>query len=228
MEKKLFSIVVGVIVVLWQYGSSFKQQWRTSFSAARKSLGMAVSRSGIKAAGSKAPKGRCTVCKEWNTVKPFKAAKLSRTGLDPLRLGGIGSSSSLSSNNSLQFRPWYGNEGSSPGMVSMDSVDLNTVTYRIPLFSKELNRVLGGGLVRGSVTLLAGDPGIGKSTLLLQLASSISSGTNGAEDRSVVYISGEETPEQIASRAQRLGLSSKGVYLICDIDADNAGNCIII
>ena len=57
-----------------------------------------------------------------------------------------------------------------------------------PLFSDEMNRVLGGGLVRGSVSLLAGDPGIGKSTLLLQLASSIAN--DATVERSVVYISG--------------------------------------
>jgi predicted ATP-dependent serine protease len=64
---------------------------------------------------------------------------------------------------------------------------------RFPLhfFSEEMNRVLGGGLVRGSVSLLAGDPGIGKSTLLLQLASSIAN--DAAVERSVVYISGTVT-----------------------------------
>ena len=56
------------------------------------------------------------------------------------------------------------------------------------LSSEEMNRVLGGGLVRGSVTLLAGDPGIGKSTLLLQLASSIAN--DSSEDKTVVYVSG--------------------------------------
>jgi predicted ATP-dependent serine protease len=63
--------------------------------------------------------------------------------------------------------------------------------FPLPFFSEEMNRVLGGGLVRGSVSLLAGDPGIGKSTLLLQLASSIAN--DASVERSVVYISGTVT-----------------------------------
>jgi DNA repair protein RadA/Sms len=84
-------------------------------------------------------------------------------------------------------------------------------------FSAEVNRVLGGGLVVGSVTLCAGEPGIGKSTLFMQLASSVASSSSSS---SVVYVSGEENKEQIALRAKRLGLSVKDIYLICDIDVD--------
>lgn len=80
---------------------------------------------------------------------------------------------------------------------------------RDPLPSQELNRVLGGGVVPGSVVLLAGEPGVGKSTLLLQLAQYFA-----ARGQVVLYVSGEESPEQIKLRSQRLGIGGQGVLLL--------------
>ena len=74
---------------------------------------------------------------------------------------------------------------------------------------KELNRVLGGGLVRGSLTLISGDPGIGKSTLLLQTADAISK-----KYGKVLYVSGEESEEQIKIRGDRLRVNSNDLYII--------------
>lgn len=74
----------------------------------------------------------------------------------------------------------------------------------------ELDRVLGGGLVAGSVVLLGGDPGIGKSTLLLQACAAL------AVDLPVLYVSGEESPQQIGLRARRLGLSGDGIHLLAE------------
>ncbi|WP_342668641.1 DNA repair protein RadA [endosymbiont 'TC1' of Trimyema compressum] len=75
---------------------------------------------------------------------------------------------------------------------------------------KELDRVLGGGIVKGSLSLISGDPGIGKSTLLIQVASTL--GTN----EKVLYISGEESLRQIKMRAERLGLEGKQLYLLAE------------
>jgi DNA repair protein RadA/Sms len=86
---------------------------------------------------------------------------------------------------------------------------------RVELPSQELNRVLGGGVVAGSVVLLAGEPGVGKSTLLLQVAQSVAS-----QDRKVLYVSGEESPQQIKLRSQRLGVSGQGVFLLPETDLD--------
>ena len=86
---------------------------------------------------------------------------------------------------------------------------------RNELPSQELNRVLGGGVVAGSVVLLAGEPGVGKSTLLLQVAQSVASG-----DRKVLYVSGEESPQQIKLRSQRLGFSGQSVLLLPETDLD--------
>ncbi|OPJ61042.1 DNA repair protein RadA [Clostridium oryzae] len=80
---------------------------------------------------------------------------------------------------------------------------------------EELNRVLGGGLVKGSLTLISGDPGIGKSTLLLQTASNI------AEKYGIVlYISGEESEEQIKIRADRLNITSKNLYILSETNLE--------
>ena len=80
--------------------------------------------------------------------------------------------------------------------------------------SGELDRVLGGGLVLGSVVLLSGEPGIGKSTLLLQICGTLSKG------RRVLYVSGEESSGQLRLRAKRLGVSSDELYIYTETDVD--------
>ena len=86
---------------------------------------------------------------------------------------------------------------------------------RIPLAYAELNRVLGGGLVPGSLVLMAGEPGIGKSTLLLQIA-----GLIAATASKVMYVSGEESLHQIKLRSERLGLTGQGIYMLTETDVD--------
>lgn len=78
----------------------------------------------------------------------------------------------------------------------------------------EFNRVLGGGLVKGSLVLIGGDPGIGKSTILLQACRFLS------EKKKVLYVSGEESASQIKLRASRLGVMSKNLYVLCENDAE--------
>ncbi|WP_345797660.1 DNA repair protein RadA [Castellaniella sp. MT123] len=85
---------------------------------------------------------------------------------------------------------------------------------RNPTGIEEFDRVLGGGLVAGAVVLIGGDPGIGKSTLLLQALASL------AERGSVLYVTGEESAEQVALRAQRLGVSGEAVDLLAEIRLD--------
>lgn len=87
---------------------------------------------------------------------------------------------------------------------------------RFPLENTELNRVLGGGIVPGSVILLGGEPGIGKTTLLSQMATSIA-----AKLGTVLYISGEESTSQIKLRAQRLGLKADELYLMTETLLEN-------
>lgn len=84
---------------------------------------------------------------------------------------------------------------------------------RIPSGIEELDRVLGGGWIKGGVVLLGGEPGVGKSTLLLQVCSMMA-----RADKKVLYISGEESASQLALRARRLGVVEKNVDLLCDGD----------
>jgi DNA repair protein RadA/Sms len=99
--------------------------------------------------------------------------------------------------------------------VSISSVgEQSGPDARIASGQEELDRVLGGGIVAGSVTLLGGDPGIGKSTLLLQVAAHV------AASLGVLYASGEESVGQIAARAQRLGLAAAGLGLVTENDLE--------
>lgn len=86
---------------------------------------------------------------------------------------------------------------------------------RIPTGIGEFDRLLGGGLVKGQLTLLAGAPGIGKSTLMLQVADAL------AKNRKVLYISGEESIGQISGRAQRLGVKNDNIFLHCETNIQN-------
>ena len=85
----------------------------------------------------------------------------------------------------------------------------------ISLPGQEINRVLGGGIVAGSVVLLTGEPGVGKSTLLLQI-----SGYLASQGKPVLYVSGEESPHQVKLRSQRLGISGEGIFILPESDVD--------
>ncbi len=102
----------------------------------------------------------------------------------------------------------------SPELVELSELSADTLP-RHSLPSPELDRVLGGGVVPGSVVLLAGEPGVGKSTLLLQLAQAMAS----PEGR-VLYVSGEESPQQIKLRSERLALDGKDILLLPETDLD--------
>ena len=110
-------------------------------------------------------------------------------------------------------RPWLAS--SQEPLQELAHLDIRD-QYRVQLPSEELNRVLGGGIVPGSVTLLAGEPGIGKSTLLLQVAQYFS-----GKGQNVLYVSGEESPHQIKLRAQRLSFDGHGVFLLSETDVDH-------
>ena len=100
----------------------------------------------------------------------------------------------------------------------LSSLELDS-QRRIESPCQELNRVLGGGIVPGSVILLAGEPGVGKSTLLLQVAKDMA-----ASGRTVLYVSGEESPLQIKLRSERLGFAGEGVFLLSETDVDAVVN----
>ncbi len=127
--------------------------------------------------------GRCPECGQWNSLK------------EEVERGGSPDSQRRLSNGS-------------PEPVSINAI-AQTEGIRIHAGLEEFNRVLGGGIVPGSVILIGGDPGIGKTTLLLQTLASLET-----QDHKGLYVSGEESPQQIKLRADRLGLDSPNVFVV--------------
>ena len=127
--------------------------------------------------------GQCKICKEWNTVTEEVIHK----------------------NISKDWKTDNLTKAIKP--IRMDKIGLKE-TSRIKTGDDEFDRVLGGGVVPGGVVLLGGEPGIGKSTLLLQIALQI--------NNKVLYISGEESQQQIKSRAKRMGLNEESCYVLCE------------
>ena len=141
--------------------------------------------------GGQSPKwlGRCAECGTWNSMAEEVAAGLA-----------------------VDASP-DGAGGAAP--VRLVDVPVQSTEVRYPTGIGELDRVLGGGLVVGSVTLIGGDPGIGKSTLLLQMADRLA--RNG---RPVLYVSGEESIQQIRLRADRLDVGSDALWLLAETSVD--------
>ena len=133
--------------------------------------------------------GRCPACGEWNTMVEEKV---------------LAATSPSATSRS-------GREKAVPRAVN----DIKAIDEpRIPMPSNELNRVLGGGLVKGSIVLLGGEPGVGKSTLVLQNLLSIRS-------RRILYVSGEESPTQLKLRADRIGRGSDNVFIVGETSLEN-------
>ena len=107
-------------------------------------------------------------------------------------------------------------------LININEVEINKI-FRYPTNNGELDRVLGGGLVPGGVTLIGGDPGIGKSTLLIQALSSLTKNPN--QEITAIYITGEESIEQVAMRARRLDLEVSDLLVLSEI---NLGNIITV
>lgn len=136
--------------------------------------------------------GQCPACKEWNT---FVEEKVSIT-----------KATTVKTEREVQI-------------LSLSEVKADDHA-RITTGMRELDRVLGGGIVPGSLILVGGDPGIGKSTLLLQVCQRL------AEDKSVLYISGEESLAQIKLRANRMGEFRENLKLLCETNLDMIRNVI--
>jgi len=134
--------------------------------------------------------GQCTACKEWNTIAEEVVQKAEKVS-------------------------WKVSETKSKRVSKSQKVkDISTTSEaRLNTKNNELNRVLGGGIVPGSLTLLGGEPGIGKSTLMLQIALQLPYKT--------LYISGEESAQQIKMRAERIHPDSENCYILTETKTQN-------
>ena len=146
--------------------------------------------------------GKCPSCKQFNTLQEFKVTPAKKN--DITRAGSY----------------------STP--VALNKISFNS-EERISCGISELDRVLGGGLVKGSLVLVAGEPGIGKSTLLLQACK------NMCHVGKVLYVSGEESETQLKMRASRLSIDSDDLYILCENNvetvieaADNLSPALVI
>lgn len=137
--------------------------------------------------GGQFPKwsGRCPLCGEWNTIAQEVVA-VSRAGAPPAKRAAV---------------------------TTMDGIDTQAETRYLTGIA-ELDRVLGGGIVPGGLMLIGGDPGIGKSTLLLQICGQLT------KTFRILYVSGEESPRQIKLRAERLSVGGENLLLLCETDMD--------
>lgn len=140
--------------------------------------------------------GKCPSCGAWNTLVEEKVQK--KTDKSPNK-------STILTQKSV-------------------AKTLNEITVdksiRFDTGMNELNRVLGGGLVKGSMTLIGGDPGIGKSTLLLQICNSLS------KSGDILYVTGEESAEQIKLRADRIGVTASNLSILAENDLENIESII--
>ena len=132
--------------------------------------------------------GQCTECQAWNTLSEVR----------------------LASTKSAKAEARGGYAGAGSALVTALAKVAESEEQRTLIGIGELDRVLGGGLVAGSVVLIGGDPGIGKSTLLLQML-----GTLGQRVRGL-YVTGEESLAQVASRGQRLGIALDGLEALAE------------
>lgn len=142
--------------------------------------------------GAQFPKwaGQCNDCGAWNSLTEERFSKPTP--------------------NAIQLKHYAGEQGE---LTPIASVELSEQS-RLPTEINEFDRVLGGGIVDGSVILIGGDPGIGKSTLLLQVLSTL------ATKAPALYVTGEESLQQVALRAKRLNLPDKGLQLLSEIQVE--------
>lgn len=131
--------------------------------------------------------GQCPMCKEWNTFVEEKVTTAKQGAIK---------------------------EKKETRIVTLTSISTDD-DERMQTGIKELDRVLGGGIVPGSLVLVGGDPGIGKSTLLLQVCQKLA-----AMSKKILYISGEESLKQIKLRANRMGEFTESLYLLCETNLD--------
>lgn len=130
--------------------------------------------------------GKCPSCGEWNTMEEQLPVIASSKGSGRIK-------------------------ASASSVMKLNEIN-SDIEKRVLTGVREFDRVLGGGIVEGSLVLLSGDPGIGKSTILLQICQNL------GENRKVLYISGEESARQIKLRANRLGVTTDNLYILAQTD----------
>ena len=143
--------------------------------------------------------GRCPSCGSWNTMNEDVVAEAPKAGLSSSKAAAPARQEGVTS------------------LTARRLADISTTEEKSRILTgiSELDRVLGGGIVLGGVVLLSGEPGVGKSTMLLQLCGAISN------QHSVLYITGEESVRQVKLRAARFKVPQDKIYLAAENDVDD-------
>lgn len=144
--------------------------------------------------------GKCPSCNSWNSFDEDAPQNLPAS-------------------SSFSRTTYSGGADLSESILELENIGTES-DVRYDTGIGELNRVLGGGLVKGSLVLLGGEPGIGKSTILLQICQYL------GENHSILYVSGEESARQIKLRAERLGVDTENLYILTATDAESIAETI--
>ncbi|WOL09300.1 hypothetical protein Cni_G18053 [Canna indica] len=156
--------------------------------------------------------GSCRSCHTAGSIKKFSESEVSRARGAEI--------------SDAMVRSWLPEQSRTLAPLSLVDVNMgrDQSQWRIPLsghFGVEVSKVLGGGIVPGSLILIGGDPGVGKSTLALQIAAILAEGFNFNGPVPVVYVSGEESIEQIGNRAHRMRITTKDLFLYSSTDIED-------
>ena len=201
--------------------------------------------------------GQCPACREWNTFveEPAAASSSGKSASKPtagvVQWGSLGVSKKNPSSEGNEGQAGRGSRGSRGRALALKDISVSDA-QRMSTGIAEMDRVLGGGIVPGSLILVGGDPGIGKSTLLLQVCRNLTNrkrasqklseqnteekkpaeeqqeGSDGNEDGiKVLYVSGEESQQQIKLRANRMGAFGDSLLLLCETNLGDVQEAIV-
>ncbi len=176
--------------------------------------------------------GQCPACHEWNTFaeESVTAAKAAGKGSGKPTAGVVQWDSLQMEAEGLAAHGQMAGKGKRKGQRALPLKEISiSDTGRMSTGIAEMDRVLGGGLVQGSLVLVGGDPGIGKSTLLLQVCRNLTApaGASKTEAVRVLYVSGEESQQQIKMRANRMGAFGDSLLILCETNLTDVQEAIV-
>ena len=176
--------------------------------------------------------GQCPACHEWNTFaeESVTAAKAAGKGSGKPTAGVVQWDSLQMEAEGLTAHGQMAGKGKRKGQRALPLKEISiSDTGRMSTGIAEMDRVLGGGLVQGSLVLVGGDPGIGKSTLLLQVCRNLTAPADASKTEAVrvLYVSGEESQQQIKMRANRMGAFGDSLLILCETNLTDVQEAIV-
>ena len=176
--------------------------------------------------------GQCPACHEWNTFaeESVTAAKAAGKGSGKPTAGVVQWDSLQMEAEGLAAHGQMAGKGKRKGQRALPLKEISiSDTGRMSTGIAEMDRVLGGGLVQGSLVVVGGDPGIGKSTLLLQVCRNLTAPADASKTEAVrvLYVSGEESQQQIKMRANRMGAFGDSLLILCETNLTDVQEAIV-